>query len=83
MLEYWRRVGSSGCIVNFITSRYGEEGKKYIEGMNVLRRNMLKLCKTYNVIPKFLRFKLHKRSLRSASFYRPWQLTCLIKRFKR
>ena len=34
-------------------------------------------CKTFNVIPKFLRFKLYKKSLRSASFYRSWQTKLL------
>lgn len=34
-------------------------------------------CKTYNVIPKFLRFKLYKKSLQSAAFYRKWQTKLL------
>ena len=34
-------------------------------------------CKTYNVFPKFLRFKLYKRSLTSSSFYKSRQTKLL------
>ena len=30
-------------------------------------------CKTYEIFPKFLRFKLYKKSLHSSSFYKSWQ----------
>ena len=33
----------------------------------------LQHCKTYNVVPKFLRFKLYSKSLMSGSFYKSWQ----------
>ena len=39
--------------------------------------DFLKKCKIYNVVPKFLRFKLYKKSLASASFYRAWQIKLL------
>ena len=37
----------------------------------------LKKCKIYNAIPKFLRFKLYKKTLNSSSFYRSWQIKLL------
>ena len=30
-------------------------------------------CKTYEIFPKFLRFKLYKKSLHSSAFYKSWQ----------
>ena len=30
-------------------------------------------CKTFGVIPKFLRFRLYKRSLHTTCFYKSWQ----------
>ena len=35
--------------------------------------NFLQKCKIYQVTPKFLRFKLHRKSLKSANFYKKWQ----------
>jgi len=42
-------------------------------------------CKTYGVLPKFLRFKLYKRSLQNTNFYKSWQNKLLNKEisFKR
>ena len=80
------RLGANSNIVNFITSRYGEEGKRLYRRYESTKKKHVKTCldleflvkcKTYNVIPKFLRFKLYKRSLRSASFYRSWQTKLL------
>ena len=55
--------------------RYESTKKKHVKSF--LDLEFLVKCKKYNVIPKFLRFKLYKRSLRSASFYRPWQTKLL------
>ena len=33
----------------------------------------LKCCKVYNTIPKFLRFKLYRKSLHNSVLYRKWQ----------
>ena len=33
----------------------------------------LKHCKVYNVLPKFLKFKLYSKSLMSGAFYKKWQ----------
>ena len=35
-------------------------------------------CKTYNVFPKFLRFKLYKKILLSSAFYKAWQNKLLV-----
>ena len=37
----------------------------------------LRKCKVYNVMPKFLRFKLYKKSLNSSVFYKEWQVKLL------
>ena len=39
--------------------------------------NFLTSCKTYGIIPKFLRFKLYKRSLHTTSIYRSLQFKLL------
>ena len=35
--------------------------------------NFLKCCKTYEVFPKFLKFKLYKKSLHNSLLYKSWQ----------
>ena len=51
--------------------------------LKILKANLdieyLKKCKIFNVIPKFLRFKLYKRSLHSAKFYKSWQSKLLLR----
>ena len=37
----------------------------------------LRHCKVYEVTPKFLRFKLYRRSLTSGAFYKKWQAKLL------
>ena len=37
----------------------------------------LNKCKTYNVIPKFLRFKLYKRNVQNSNLYKSWQYKLL------
>lgn len=39
-------------------------------------------CKTYNIFPKFLRFKLYKKSLHNRAFYRSWQNQLLDEEIK-
>jgi len=39
--------------------------------------DFLNKCKTYNIIPKFLRFKLYKQCLRSSHFYKSTQIKLL------
>ena len=42
----------------------------------------LKTCKTYDVVPKFLRFKLYRRSLQNQNFYKSWQTHLLNEEIK-
>ena len=37
----------------------------------------LETCKAYEITPKFVRFKLHKKSLHSTDFYQSWQFKLL------
>ena len=39
-------------------------------------------CKTYNIFPKFLHFKLYKRSLHTTNFYKAWQNKLLFTEIK-
>ena len=36
-------------------------------------------CKAFNIVPKFIRFKLHRKALHSAAFYKSWQQKLLCK----
>ena len=59
--------------------------KNYRKLLNLsLRKKKLSLdldflnkCKIYNVLPKFLRFKLYKKELHNSSFYKAWQTKLL------
>ena len=71
---------------NFIRNSYGEEEyrifRRYESTSKKLEKAKLDLeflikCKIYDVIPKFLRFKLYKRSLHYTSFYKSWQANLL------
>ena len=44
--------------------------------------DFLTKCKVYNVIPKFLRFKLYKKSLHNTNFYSSWQTKLLNNEIK-
>ena len=79
------RLSANSNIVNLLLHAMARRETSYIEGMKDWEETCKNLSilrisdwmKTYNVIPKFLRFKLYKRSLRSASFYRSWQAKLL------
>jgi len=77
-----------------ISSSYGEDGarilRNYYNTLKKLEKSKLDLdflvkCKTYGVLPKFLRFKLYKRCLQNTNFYKSWQNKLLNKEisFKR
>jgi len=77
-----------------ILSTYGEDGartlRNYLNTLKKLEKSKLDLdflikCKTYGVLPRFLRFKLYKRSLQQTKFYKSWQNKLLNKEinFKR
>ena len=69
-------------VAEFIQSKYGAEVKqKYWKFQNSFKKlrkveldiEYLQICKAQNIIPKFLRFKLYRKSLKSSSFYQAWQ----------
>ena len=81
-------------VTNYIKSRYGEHGynviwlhintrKKCLK--SALDNEFLKNCKAHNIFPKFLRYKLYKKCLQSAAFYKSWQTKLLTReiQFKR
>ena len=47
-----------------------------------LDRIFLENCKVNDVTPKFLRFKLYRKSLSSSSFYKSWQKKLLVYEIK-
>ena len=72
---------------NYVKQCYGEDCartfQKYLNTSIKHRKASLDVvfltkCKTYNVFPKFLRFKLYKKILQSSAFYRAWQSKLLI-----
>ena len=78
-IKLWSK---SGKPIEHIKSHYGSEAlgllRKYTNNVNKVTRCELDLiflesCKAYDVTPKFLKFKLYKKSLNSASFYKKWQ----------
>ena len=85
-LIFLLRIFSNNDIINYIKDNYGEEGRllfrKYNNSVRKLKKLELDLtflikCKVYNTIPKFLQFKLYKKTLQSAHFYKQWQAKLL------
>ena len=75
----------------YFNKRYSQDGLRTYRNYynNSLKLEKLKLdlefltkCKVYNVFPKFLRFKLYKKSLQGSTFYRSWQAKLLINEIK-
>ena len=75
----------------YFNKRYGQDGLRYFRNFfnNSLKLekqkhdlDFLTKCKIYNVFPKFLRFKLYKRSLHGSTFYKSWQAKLLINEIK-
>lgn len=78
-------------IYDYVFNHYGEDQKKMVrEYYNVKRKYeksvldlaFLMKCKVYNIFPKFLRFKLYRRTLQSSTFYRSWQTKLLNNEIK-
>ena len=68
--------------VEHLRSTYFGDGLKlYFDSKNASRKlekakldlHFLEMCKIYNLVPKFLRFKLYRRSLHSSHIYRDMQ----------
>ena len=75
-------------IHHYVIRKYGEEGLKTYKSYYYAERKKTKItldidfllkCKTYKVIPKFLKFKLYRKSLQTENFYRAWQFDLLDK----
>ena len=73
---------SESCLYDRIRQVYGSEGVsllfRLLNSSKKLHKNLLDIeflqhCKVYNVLPKFLKFKLYSKSLMSGAFYKSWQ----------
>ena len=69
-------------IIAHLFKKYGKHEVKYyrklLDSNRKLEKSKLNLeylmkCKTYNTMPKFLRFKLYRKSLHDTSLYKSWQ----------
>ena len=74
--------------IQHLKSCYGTEGVKLYRKLEECEKKKIKTdldikfletCKCQNIIPKFLRFKLHKKSLHNSRFYNGWQHKLLIR----
>ena len=73
--------------IEHLRSRYEQQGVKLYRKLEEYEKKVCKVrldikflenCKVHNVLPKFLRFRLYKKSLQHASFYTSWQHKLLI-----
>ena len=80
------KLKRSANAFEYFYSIYGANGLDlYKKVHNVSMKNsklkmdldFLVKCKVYNMFPKFLRFKLYKKSLHSSKFYKSWQAKLL------
>ena len=80
------RCNQAKNIFDYVGKRYGRDevrlAHKFISTSKKVTKCNLDLeflikCKTYNVLPKFVRFKLYKRSLQTSNFYKSWQTKLL------
>ena len=85
IIKLWS--GSNQNLDEYVLKKYGGEKLKYVRKLIQLEKRLAKVhldldfllkCNAFNIIPKFLRFKLHRKALQSASFYRKWQNELLI-----
>ena len=60
--------------------KYGNVSKKLTKRRDDLE--FLNLCKIYGLTPKFVRFKIYKRTLQNTKFYKSWQNKLLINEIK-
>ena len=76
------RFPADRSVAETITRRYGRDTWLLVrQWENILKKwekakldvTFLERCLTYNVYPKFVKFKLYKRSLHRRDFYKEWQ----------
>ena len=69
-------------VSNVLRQRYGYPALQGFRKVEHASKNLekkeqdlhfLRCCKTYDVIPKFLKFKLYRKSLNNSELYRKWQ----------
>ena len=74
-------------ITRYISSKYNDDGvklfRKFTDTSKKLAKDKLDIkflvhCKVYNVMPKFLRFKLYRKSLRTTNIYKSFQTKLLL-----
>ena len=70
----------------YLLERYGQETLKIYKKVTDTSRQLekatldlefLRTCKTYDIVPKFLRFKLYRKNLQSTQLYKSWQVKLL------
>ena len=85
------KLRSASNAFEYFKKCYGADGlRKYRDVHNLsLKATKLELdldflvkCKIYNRFPKFLRFKLYRKSLHHATFYKSWQAKLLCNEIK-
>ena len=73
-------------VIRFLKDRYDHQDVNLYRRLETASKKLskskldllfLRRCKTYNIVPKFLRFKLHRKSLCSSKFYKSWQIKLL------
>ena len=81
-------------VLNFhehICNNYGWDTAKVVRKLESSSKKFVKCemdisflnsCAAHNVIPKFLKFKLYKKTLLSGAFYRKWQEELLLSELK-
>ena len=81
------RTSQIGDLTRYISSKYNDDGVKLFRKFSDISKKLAKdkldvkflvNCKVYNVMPKFLRFKLYRRSLRTTNIYKSFQTKLLL-----
>ena len=81
-----RLATGSTISLDYIRQHYGQEALKVyyklLDHTKKIEKTKLDLdfllkCKVYDIFPKFLRFKLYKKSLQTTAFYKSWQTKLL------
>ena len=85
------RFGRSATVHDVLRRNHGQETVSQFRRFFDLRKKKIKCeldldfllkCKTYEIFPKFLRFKLYKRCFYHTKFYKCWQTKLLNEEIK-
>src|SRR5678816_4186095 len=88
------RFPRNKSIADILKNRYNEDVLRIFRKFESISKKLTKakldlqflmVCKAYNYVPKFMRFKLYKASLHNSDFYKSWLSKLLLKEinFKR